>query len=492
MNTKKTLFFALIFALLVLSLGACAPAAPEAAAPVEEAAPEEAAPAEEPPAEEAPAEEAPAEMQDFVTWYQYDEKNEDPASNEHVGNAYLRDTMPQFNEAFAGTWNWVNTPKAYDKMAAELVAAVQASGEVPDLYEMNSDQLNAFYRNGTLQDMGEWAKQQPWYADMDASALGACTGPDGGLYCIPISQRPQIVYVWTDHFPDGYPATPAEFLVQAEALKAEGIYAMTYYGANDKGGKAIKRATNSVITAFGGGFDDGNGNMLLNTAENIAAIEFLRTLTVEGYVPEVTFAGGFQEEEPFKDGTAGSIPSGLNGYRYLNPLVAPNGTAYETVEAAVAAGDMIMSPVFAVEGQVPTCDTGTAGFGIPAGAANVDAAHDYINWVMAPEQNSNWVVGPGGGFPVMGATQSSEAFSEPYFQQSAEAITASSCSPWYGSLERPGDAQMLAMATIYNLVKEDTSADIAEALAETEAEYNAGNQSLLQRITQYIIRCNSL
>ena len=469
---KKSLFMALIFVLL-LSLGACAPAVEEAAP---EAAPvEEAAPAEEAPAEEAPVEEAPAEVLDFVTWYQYDETNEDPDSNEKVGNAYLRDTMPQFNEAYAGQWNWVNTPKAYDKMAAELVAAVQASGEVPDLYEMNSDQLNAFYRNGTLQDMSEWAKAQSWYGDMDASALTACTGPDGGLYCIPISQRPQIVYAWAAHFPDGYPATPEEFLAQAEALKAEGIYAMTYYGANDKGGAAIKRATNTAITAFGGGFDDGAGNMLLNTPENVAAIEFLRTLTVEGYVPEVTFAGGFQEEEPFKDGTAASIPSGLNGYRYLNPLVAPDGTAYETVEAAVAAGAMIMSPSFAVEGQAPGCDTGTAGFGIPAGAANAEAAHDYINWIMAPEQNTNWVVGPGGGFPVLGATQSSEAFGEPFFQQSAEAISASSCAPWYGSLERPADAQMLAMATIYNLVKEDVTADIAEALTATQDEYNAGN-----------------
>ena len=469
---KKSLFMALIFVLL-LSLGACAPAVEEAAP---EAAPvEEAAPAEEAPAEEAPAEEAPAEVLDFITWYQYDETNEDPDSNEKVGNAYLRDTMPQFNEAYAGKWNWVNTPKAYDKMAAELAAAVQASGEVPDLYEMNSNQINAFYRNGTLQSLSAWAEAQDWYSDVDTSALAACTAPDGELYCIPISQRPQIVYVWADHFPDGYPTTPEDFLAQAEALKAEGVYAMTYYGANDKGGRAIKRAINTAITAFGGGFDDGNGNMVLNTPENVAAIEFLRTLTVEGYIPEVTFAGGFQEEEPFKDGSAGSIPSGLNGYRYLNPLVAPNGTAYETVEAAVAAGDMIMSPGFAVEGQAPGCDTGTAGFAIPAGAANPEAAYDYINWIMSPEQNSNWVVGPGGGFPVLGATQSSEAFSEPFFQQSAEAIAASSCAPWYGSLERPEDAQMLAMTTIYNLVKEDTTADIPTALTATEEEYNAGN-----------------
>ena len=101
------------------------------------------APAAEPAATTAaPAEGAAApsgEVKDFITWYQYDEKNEDPASDETVGNQYLRDTIPVFNEAFAGKWNWVNQPKAWDKMAAELVAAVQAGGDVPDLFEMGGD-----------------------------------------------------------------------------------------------------------------------------------------------------------------------------------------------------------------------------------------------------------------------------------------------------------------------------------------------------------------
>ena len=34
------------------------------------------------------------EVQDFVTWYQYDQNNEDPASDERVGNEYLR---PRFH-----------------------------------------------------------------------------------------------------------------------------------------------------------------------------------------------------------------------------------------------------------------------------------------------------------------------------------------------------------------------------------------------------------
>ncbi|MCB0082239.1 MAG: hypothetical protein KDE47_14960, partial [Caldilineaceae bacterium] len=88
------------------------------------------------------------EIKDFVTWYQYDQNNEDPASDERVGNEYLRDTVPLFNEAFAGKWNWVNQPKAWDQMAAELVAAVQAGGDVPDLFHTGSGNVTLFYKNG--------------------------------------------------------------------------------------------------------------------------------------------------------------------------------------------------------------------------------------------------------------------------------------------------------------------------------------------------------
>ena len=83
MKRMWTLLTVVVLASLVLT--ACAvPVAAPAGAPA-------AAPA------AAPAEGAAApsgEVKDFITWYQYDEKNEDPASDERVGNQYLRDTIP--------------------------------------------------------------------------------------------------------------------------------------------------------------------------------------------------------------------------------------------------------------------------------------------------------------------------------------------------------------------------------------------------------------
>ncbi len=417
--------------------------------------------------------------EEFLTWYQYDETNEDPASDERVGNEYLRNSIPEFNAAFEGTYNWVNRPKAWDTMYQELVAAVIAGNTVPDLIEMGSQRISQTVKNGALQDMGPWAEQQEWYADLDASALASCT-VDGGLYCIPVAIRPHLVYVWADHYPNGFPDTPEEFMTEAARLKEEGVYAWTYFGSTAYGGNGTGRMVWSLISSFGGTYDDGEGSMYLTSPETIAAVEFLRETVALGYNPETVFAGGFLEEDSFKDASAAAIPTGLFGYRYINPLTAPDGTAYAKGSAddmldAIAAGDVILDHMFAPEGQTPGCNNDVAGFSIPVGAKNVDAAYAYLNWLMTAEQNPKFVLGPGAGYPALTTMLEAEEFAIPFYQEAGKALAGSVCTPFYGALENPDLASELIMNAIYKLVKEDPTADIFTVLSEAEAEYNAGN-----------------
>ena len=109
---------------------------------------------------------------------QFDEKNLDPKIDSFVGNEYLRATMPQFNKAFAGKWNWVNVQRDFSKMNAELITAVQAKGDVPDLFQISLD-INTFVSNGAAQDLTAWASAQPWFKDLDSGAIKACTATDG-------------------------------------------------------------------------------------------------------------------------------------------------------------------------------------------------------------------------------------------------------------------------------------------------------------------------
>ncbi|WP_169239347.1 ABC transporter substrate-binding protein [Candidatus Roseilinea sp. NK_OTU-006] len=489
-RTNKRIAAALAtFAALSLLVAACAPAAP--AAPAQPAAPAEqptapAAPAA-PAQSTAPAEQPAGEVKDFVTWYQYDETNVDPKSDERVGNEYLRKTIPLFNEAFKGKWRWVNQPQPFDKMATNLVAAVQSGGEVPDLMQSGDADLVPFIKNGAVQDLTDWVKAQPWFSDLDPSAVASCTGPDGRIYCVPVAMTPQVVFVWRDHFPDGYPKTPEAFKQAAEALKAKGVYAITYFGSTAFDGEGTTRFTNTLIKSFGGTFDDGQGKMKLDTPENVAAITFLREIIAAGYVHPRTWEGTttpFIEEDPMKTAEAASFPTGIFGYRYVNPLKAPNGKEYnkgngEDMLDAITAGDVFIAPFFAPEGRKPGCGTGVSGFVIPTGAKNVEAAKDYINWIMTKEQNPDWVLGPGGGFPALRSMlpeiEARAPIAKAFYEQAAAAVAASECRPWYGSLERRQEAQKIIQSTIYKLTKEDPTADISATLKAAEEEYNKGN-----------------
>ena len=410
---------------------------------------------------------------------QYDQGNVDPKSDERVGNEYLRQAIPQFNKAFEGKWVWDNQFTPWDRAQQKLVAAVQAAAEVPDIVDLQAAQVNGYYKNGTVQDLTEWAKAQSWYAKMDESALKLCSGPDGKLYCIPMAIRPSSVYVWKDRFPNGYPKTTDEMLAAGEALKKDGKYTMTFFGSTAFDGNGAGRAVWQTIKSFGGSYDDGNGKLKLNTPENVAAVAWLREMVQKGYVPEIAFAGGFQEEQAFMDGSAGAFPTGLFGYRYLNPLTAPSGTKYEKKNEndmfdAINAGDIYLAPMVAPEGNKPGCGADVSGFGIPVGAKNVEAAHDFINWLLTPEQNPAFVLGPGAGFPADTEIQATEQFQTEFYKQAAAVVAASDCSMAFPTITDVPGASTAIMNAVYKLIKTDPTLDIAAELQKAEDEFNKG------------------
>jgi multiple sugar transport system substrate-binding protein len=414
----------------------------------------------------------------FVTWMQYDQGNVDPKSDERVGNQYLRDTMPQFNEAFAGKWVWENQFTPFDRAMAKIVAAVQAGADVPDLMDVQAAQINTYYNNGTFQDLTEWAKAQSWWSKMDESAIKLCSGPDGKLYCIPMALRPSTVFVWKDRFPDGFPTTPEQMLVEGERLKGEGKYAYTFFGSTAFDGNGAGRAVWQIVASFGGQYDDGNGKLKLNTPENVAAVTFLREMVQKGYVPDIAFAGGFQEEEAFKDSSAGAFPTGLFGYRYVNPLTAPDGTKYDLKNEndmfnAIKDGQVYLAPQVAPEGNKPGCGADASGFGIPVGAKNPEAAYDFINWILTPEQNPAFVIGPGAGFPADTEILQTEQFKTPFYEQAAKVVAASDCRMAFPTITDVTGASKAVMGAVYKLIKEDPTADIATELQKAEDEFNS-------------------
>lgn len=465
---------------------ACVPAAP--VAPAAPKAP--AAPAAEVKPTDAPKVEVPAasgDAKEFVTWYQYDEKNEDPKNDEAVGNAYLRTTIPKFNEEFKGKLTWVNQPQPWQKMESSLVAAVQAGGDVPDVMHASAGSLPVYLKNGTVADLTEWIKAQPWFADLDAAAVASCTGADGKIYCVPVAETPSLVFYWKDYFPNGFPKTAEDFLKRAAELKKDNVYALTYFGSTAFDGEATARYFWSVVSSFGGKYDDGQGKLKLNTPENVKAVEFMREIVQKGYSSDSVWLGDFKEEEDLKGldpakPRAASFPTGIFGYRYIQPVKAPNGTQYGKdfdptggpMLEAIAKGDMVVSSLFGGNGAQGSCNLGVSGFVIPKGAKNADAGKEYINWIMNPKNGIEWVQKPGGGFPTSKVFLADKAFDTPFYKQAAVA-TAGKCKLWAGSLIRLSEAKKIIATTIFDLIKTNPTADIAAALTKADEEYNRNN-----------------
>ncbi|MDQ1300875.1 MAG: multiple sugar transport system substrate-binding protein, partial [Chloroflexota bacterium] len=227
----------------------------------------------------------PVPAKKFVTWFQYDQGNLDPKSDERVGNEYLRKTIPIFNKEYEGKLAWENQFTPWDRLVAKLVAGVQAKAEVPDVVEAGGSEVTPLYKNGAVQDLTEWAKAQKWYSEMDASALKICTTPDGKLICIPMANRPSQVFVWKDRWPNGFPKTTDEMLKEGERLKKEGKFALTFFGTTAFNCDGANRAEFQTISSFGGSYDDGAGKIKVNTPETVAAVAWLREMVQKGYVP---------------------------------------------------------------------------------------------------------------------------------------------------------------------------------------------------------------
>ena len=270
---------------------------------------------------------------EVTTWYYFDQSNTDPKANERVGNLYIAKSLKQFNDEMQGKLTWNNVPHDYNLML-DLVTAVQNGGDAPDVMQFGIVDLPLYMLNNTIQDV-EWIRNEAWFKDLDPKSVEACT-VNGKLYCVPISESPWLTYYWTDIYKEGFPKTPEDLLKAGAELKKNGNYALTFWGSTAFDGEAAGRYFFQAIASFGGSYDDGQGNLKLNTPENIKAVEFLRDVVKQGLASESVFAGNFEEEEAFKQGKAGAFPTSFFiAVRYLNPLKSAGGKDYQDIEAAV-------------------------------------------------------------------------------------------------------------------------------------------------------------
>lgn len=389
------------------------------------------------------------------------------ASPQNVQDQWMKDII----EAYAKeTGNEVeNVFQPYDQINSKLNLAVQAQGDVPDLSYVDGQFLALFVSNGVLMDLTDYVQQTPWVKDLTDVSLGACTTPEKKVICVPTATAGTLTYYWTDLYPEGFPASPEKLLVEAARLKKDGKFALTFKGSEAFG---LEVAYHSLILSAGGKIADDQGNAAWANEGTVKAIEFLRTLFKEKYVPEVALASGFDFENAFKNADAGGMLAGTWSYVFLNPLTSPDGTKYdlnaESVIKAAKDGKLKFAAPLAFEGGKPVANAYATAWGIPVGAKNVEAAKAFIDYTMQVKNNTASAAAYGA-LPSLKTARDSDLFKTDYWTTVAE-IQDKYATPLPFLVAY--DKGMTTLAEAIGKLLADPSLDIMQTLQNAQDSYN--------------------
>lgn len=363
----------------------------------------------------------------------------------------------------------VTTP--YKEISAKVNLAVQAGGDVPDVAQLKVSKLAFHIDNGTLMDITEYVEASPWYDKINKSALDAGRGADGRIYAVPFNTRSTLTYSYTAAFPDGPPLTTDDVLAAGPRLKAKGMFTITGKASEQQG---VQVWWWPLIRTFGGHFADSNGIISWANDATVKAIEYTRELIQKGYAPEVILAPGFDDEIPFMNGDVGAFNAGSWSYVWLNPLKAPSGVTYDnksaSVEEAIKAGDLVLSPHVSAPGGKPVTPLDGILWAIPVGTKNVKGAEAYINFMMTTKVNTD-VAYAWGGVPTIEEGKEDPRYSDSvYWSKVVEFMTL------YAEPMEPMknyDEATLKFADIATELVHNPKKDIMPVLQKAQDEINA-------------------
>ncbi len=399
---------------------------------------------------------------DITIWTKYNTQ-----SPENSRDKWMKSVIDAYESETGNKINNIFVP--YDQINSKLNVAVSSGAEVPDLSYIDSQQQAFYIANETLTDMAGMVKKAAWYKDMSPRALSACTSPDGKILAVPLNIGTRVSYVWTDLWPNGFPSSVSDFLTEAERIKKEGRYAMSFKASEKYGAEGLYYG---LIKSFGGDYGDADGKAAWANPATVKVIEFLRTLFAKGYVPEIDLAPGFDNEKPFVQGDAVSFAGISWSYVYMNPLTEPDGTVISegsaSIAKAVELGKMDVAPYLAADGGKPVAALTCSALAIPAGASNTEGALAFIDWLMKNDRNAEGAAALGG-LPSMIPAQSDARFQTPYWKKVAAITEAYGTS--YPSLV-DYDKALTKLAQTFEELLTDPSLDIMGTLKKAQDEIN--------------------
>ena len=357
MKKSNVLVLLSIVVLSVLLLSACAAPATPAEAPVEE------------PSAEEPAAEEPMSSE-ITVWSRYD--IDDPEdSNGATLKQYFADL-----EADSGVK--VNYEQiAWDQLSTKLALAVQSGGDVPDIVESGSQHIPPLIDAGALMPLDDLLKGESWAADLTDGDKKACVMEDE-RYCVATNVRGGMTYYQADKFSAGSPSTPEEWEAACESLKADELYANSFFAGRSYG--AIEIAWWPLIKSNGGSIFDTEGKPAWASEDVAEVAKWAQAMFANECFPEVAVTGDFSDPEiVWMDGNSAAFGGGSWSAIFVPGLLD-----------SVNAGDVDMTGGISFGGGDPYVFMVSEGWVIPKGAENPKGAVAFLNGFMQPDFLAKW------------------------------------------------------------------------------------------------------
>ena len=388
MSHKRINKILLIFVILVMLLITvqCAPqptpVAEEPAAEepaVEEPAAEEAAPAEEAEPEEPAEAEEPAEE---TMMYEGVELTLASMTDQYI--EAFRYLIPKFKEetGIDITMDELGYVDLYQKLTADFVGETAQY----DLMTMDIVWSGEYAQNGYTVPLNDFMDKDADVLDLDDILPVMWTQGEweGQYWAFPLGGYANVLNYRKDLFEEAGlepPKTQEDLLEAAKALNDPDneVYGIAMLGAGSAGAQDYM----VWVQQHGGTLLDADGNIKVNTPENVETLEFFGSLFEYG-PPGATDYWWDQRETAFREG----LVAMMEGWS-----ISRND--YEDPEMSQVVGqvDLSYAPAAEAVGE-PTYGFGGWGIGINADSesAKQEAAWEFIKWLSSPEVQKEWVL----------------------------------------------------------------------------------------------------
>lgn len=289
----------------------------------------------------------------------------------------------QYQQATGNTVNIVS--QAYNQTHDKIVSGLASGAAAYDIVAVDVVWTAEFAAAGFIAPLDD--RITPELQEQLVPAALVSRSYNGNIYQWPLFTMKYLYYNAAMLDAAGFanpPSTWEEFTEMSKVIQEQGI---AEHGTAWAMAQAEGLICDYVLMAeaFGGEFQDADGNWILNQGGGVSALQFMvDSITTEGTgAPASTTLDDRTNRNLF---AAGEVPFLLNWTSAYRQFTDP---ASSNVVDDVRIG---LIPGAEVAGTISASTTGGSGFGIAAQSQNQDAAWDFIQMmIVEPEAQREWL-----------------------------------------------------------------------------------------------------